>query len=152
MNILCSSDLSSGTNKTKRRKSFGESSKTALEVLDIVSVCHFGQILSNSHLSHESYIRHKCKCKAESFGVLVNKPQTVEKEIITLVNITLPGSKRRRSSESSNTGHRPLPKKSRMEDEVSKFTMNDTSMSTCQSTPCEDKNSAVSVSLTIHII
>ena len=98
---LCSSDISAGTSKAKRRL-LGEASKVALYILDSLSMRKYGKRFV-CHTHKDAYLCHKCKTKAELFGALLKKTKLAEEELVNIIgNVVHGGTKRARVDSSSN--------------------------------------------------
>ena len=139
---LCSTDVSVGTNKTKRRKLHGEASKVALEIIDSVSIRHFGRTFSCFVQNQDTYLCHKCKAKAEAYGALLKKIRLSEEELVNVIgSIIRSGRKRALDDSSQHVAHGP-EKVVQVEVEEDKETY---SVEDLNSTESGD-NSAVSVS------
>ena len=99
---LCSSDISAGTSKAKRRRLLGEASKVALEILDSLSMRKYGRRFV-CHTHKDAYLCHKCKTKAELFGALLKKTKLAEEELVNIIgNVVHGGTKRARVDSGSN--------------------------------------------------
>ena len=137
---LCSTDVSVGTNKTKRRKLRGEASKVALEIIDSVSIRHFGRTFSCFVQNQDTYLCHKCKAKAEAYGALLNKIRLSEEELTNVIGSVVRSGRKRALDSSQHVAHGP-EKVVQQEVEEDK----ETSIEDLNSTESGD-NSAVSVS------
>ena len=137
---LCSTDVSVGTNKTKRRKLRGEASKVALEIIDSVSIRHFGRTFSCFVQNQDTYLCHKCKAKAEAYGALLNKIRLSEEELTNVIGSVVRSGRKRALDSSQHVAHSP-EKVVQQEVEEDK----ETSIEDLNSTESGD-NSAVSVS------
>uniref|UniRef100_A0A1X7SEK7 ZAD domain-containing protein n=1 Tax=Amphimedon queenslandica TaxID=400682 RepID=A0A1X7SEK7_AMPQE len=114
---LCSSDVSRGTSKTKRRKLHGDACKVALHILDSVAVRHYGRNFSNlvhaNPQCQDSYLCHKCKAKAEAFQALLSKVTYAEGDIINIIGNVVRSGRKRTFDDAADGAPTPLqPEKS----------------------------------------
>jgi hypothetical protein len=92
---LCSADVSNGSFKIKRRRVFGEASKSTLEVFDSLALQHFNQTLSVT-VDKDAFFCHKCRCLADSFVSLVDKVRHTEKNLIEMIGVGIGSAGRKR--------------------------------------------------------
>lgn len=68
MCCVCSCDVSAGTNKTKRRKVYGEAGKVALGILDNLAIVHFRRSFSSCVTDCDgAFLCYKCRGRTEGY-------------------------------------------------------------------------------------